>query len=209
MVFISCNRKKSTQSSNHKVYNVSVSMADEKQKNLNTKSNPKSERQKDNSINESFDEYFMTIKDSTVSLCCLEKLYNPFGSISTKDISSILPTYSVTKSQDDNSERTFFKKDENLVSIVNWKSEYSENDYEVFLGEGKLTDKNINLKNGLKIGMSKSEFMVNYLHFPDSIINKLNQVSVCQDERGNSFTKYKFTNDTLSIIKFGEWDEYE
>ncbi len=209
LIFISCNQNKSTKSSDNTVNNENLSKAQENREDINNEFNQKSESKIENSTNEAFDKYFMSIEDSIVSLCCVDKLYNPFGTFNEKDISGYLPTYSITKTKEDNSKTTIFKKGNDSVSIVIWKSEYAENDFETFLGKGQLTDINIQLNNGIKIGMSKTKFMDNFFQFPDSIINKLNQISVCLDERGDSFTKYKFDNDTLSIIKFGEWEEYE
>ena len=156
-----------------------------------------------------FDKYLTSFKDSTVSLCCLQELYNPFGELTPKRIKSYLKEYSISKESDGGSEKDIFKKDSSLVTLVNYKAEYSENVYELFLGKGILYDSSIELDNGIKIGISKQKFMTTFFQFSDTIINNLNQVSVCQDERGSSFTKYKFKNDKLVHIKFGEWDEFD
>ncbi len=153
-----------------------------------------------------FEKYFLSIHDSIVSLCCLESIYNPFGKLTQSDISSILLDYEISKENEDNLQKTIFKKGDNSVSLVNWESEYS-NDSEIFLGKGKLSDSGIQLKSGIKIGMSKGDFLKRFFQFSDSTINKIKQVSVCQDERAETFTSYLFTNDTLSMIKFGEWEE--
>ncbi len=153
-----------------------------------------------------FDKYFLSINNSKVSLCCLDAIYNPIGNLTENNISNLLPDYKITTETDENSIRTIFTKGKNSISIVKWQSEYS-NDFEIFLGKGQFIDSNIQLKKGIKIGMTKRDFLNCFFHFSDSTINKVKQVSACKDERGEVYTKYKFKSDTLSMIKFGEWVE--
>ncbi len=153
-----------------------------------------------------FDRYFLAFKDSTVSLCCLDELYNPFGLLIERDISGYLTDYEISYETEGESKTIVFSKNQNMVRLVKWKSEYSDH-FELFLGKGQLTDHDLRLLNGIKIGMTKTEFINRYFQFADSTIKKINQVSVCLDERGDSYTKYKFENDTLSRINFGEWEE--
>ena len=152
-----------------------------------------------------FDNYFLDFKDSTLSLCCLDELYNPFGFLTKRDIAGYLSDYEITLKTEGESETIIFSKDQNKVRLVRWKSEYSDR-IELFLGKGQFNDPKLKLNNGIKIGMAKKEFINCYFQFPDSTISKINRVSVCQDERGENFTQYKFEKDTLSIIKFGEWE---
>ncbi|GJM62912.1 hypothetical protein [Persicobacter diffluens] len=152
------------------------------------------------------DRYFLAFKDSTVSLCCLEELYNPFGLLIESDISGYLSDYEISYETGGESKTIVFSKNQNMVRLVKWKSEYSDH-FELFLGKGQLTDNDLTLLNEIKIGMTKTEFINRYFQFADSTIKKINQVSVCLDERGDSYTKYKFENDTLSRINFGVWEE--
>ncbi|WP_147377099.1 hypothetical protein [Mangrovibacterium diazotrophicum] len=175
--------------------------------NENVKTAPlKSEKIKENPPEGEFNRYFLAFKDSTVSLCCLDELYNPFGFLIEHDISSYLTGYEITKVTEGGSKTIIFSKDKDTVRLVKWKSEYSDH-LELFLGKGQVTNPHIRLKSGIKIGMNKTELINYYFQFTDSTINKINQISVCKDERGDNYTKYKFKNDTLSIITFGDWEE--
>ncbi len=167
---------------------------------------PEPEKVKESIPDGEFDKYFLSIKDSIVSLCCLESLYNPLGYITKNDISRLLPDYEIITKTEDNLRKTIFTKGNNSVCLVRWQSEYS-NDYEIGLGKGQLTDSKIRLTKGIKIGMAKKDFINYFFQFSDSTINKINRISACEDPRGETFTQYLFTNDTLSIIKFGEWEE--
>ncbi|MCY1635497.1 hypothetical protein [Marinifilum sp. D737] len=169
--------------------------------------NDRTEKEIEESDSVYFDKYLMSIKDSIVSLCCQDELYNPFGELNKSKVKSYLKDYSYSKESESN--KDIFRNDSNLVSIVTYKAEYAEDVYEVFLGKGILYDKSLELNNGIKIGMSKKTFMDKFFHFPDSVINNLNQVSACEDERGDSFTKYKFKDNQLIYIKFGEWNEFD
>ncbi len=202
----SCQEKKTKKTLTETTQNKSIIINNKESEEIADKQLiSKAEKEKDSA--EDFDKYFTSFNDSVVSLCCMDKLYNPFGFLSESSIKKYLPNFIVTKRTEEDSKITIFKNGKDSVSLVNWKDTYSENNTEIFLGKGQLTDKNIQLRYGIKIGMTKQEFMDNFFQFSDSIINRINIVSVCQDERGDSFTKYKFNNDTLSIIKFGEWEE--
>ena len=205
LLFIGCKEKKSKKSLDEAaLYKTAIIEKEELQNENVTTASLKSEKIKENVPEGEFDRYFLAFKDSTVSLCCLDELYNPFGFLMVNDISSNLTGYEITKMTEGESKTIIFSKDQDTVRLVKWKSEYSDH-FELFLGKGRITNPHIRLKNGTKIGMTKTEFINYYFQFADSTINKINQVSVCQDERGENFTKYKFENDTLSIIKFGEW----
>jgi hypothetical protein len=207
LLFIGCKEKKRTESLNDTAPNKTERI---EKKELNVEkvlaAPSKSKKIKENVPEGEFDRYFMAFKDSTFSLCCLDELYNPFGLLIESEISSYLTDYEITYETEGESKTIVFSKNKNMVRLVKWKSEYSDR-FDLFLGKGQLTDPDLILKKGIKIGITKTEFIHRYFQFADSTIKKINQISVCQDERGDSYTKYIFENDTLSRIKFGEWEE--
>jgi hypothetical protein len=156
-----------------------------------------------------WDEYFVSIKDSALSLCCLWDLYNPFEELTVSKISAILPEYDISFDSVPFTTKVIFSNGVSEIILKTQKMEYAENTYETYLGRGNLIDTSITLSNNIKIGMPKQVLMSNYFDISDSLAHIIRQISVSIDERGATHTKYRFENDKLVSIEFGSSENYK
>ena len=72
----------------------------------------------------------------------------------------------------------------------------------VNIGKKKIVDSSIELTHGIKVGMDKHILLDKFFIYSDEIGSKLNQIAVCEDERGELYTKYKFVDGKLTEIEF-------
>ncbi|TMM51515.1 hypothetical protein FEE95_21750 [Maribacter algarum] len=70
-----------------------------------------------------------------------------------------------------------------------------------------MLDSTVLLQNGIRIGMDKKELLDKFFIYSEKIAFSLAQISVCEDERGELYTKYKFVDRKLTEIEFASLDE--
>jgi len=138
--------------------------------------------------------------DSTIlSLLNYEGLFNPLGENLDQELSSYIKEIDTNKIS--------YKKGNSAIMLNYYINEmYGNTEY--FM-KGILLDKEIDLINNIHIGMSKKDFLQNLFILKKSQIKKLKQVSIDEDERGETNTQYRFDKEKLIAISFGNYDEYE
>ena len=148
-----------------------------------------------------YDLYMLSYQDSVLSLIH-ENLFNPMKSVNLGYISSVLPDYELRVDRTETGETDTFSKEKSFVKIIEWNNPNND-EIETYLYKGLITDKTIKFPIGVQIGMNKRDFMAIFFNCSDKMLNELKQVSACQDDRGEFYTKYKFNNDKLMEIEFG------
>jgi len=149
-----------------------------------------------------FGDYFMALKNSNLSLCCIDSLYNPFMSFDNQSIREILKGFEESKDKNSIS----FKMKNSQIKLIEWNSEET-NEYRIFFGNSIFIEPDIEFPNGIKIGMTKKEIMSKIFVFDEYLFDEIKQISVCEDELGEGYTKYKFSNNKLIEIEFGNHSE--
>jgi hypothetical protein len=153
-----------------------------------------------------FGDYFLTYNGTNLSLCCQFELHNPFGGLDNSTIKTYLTDFELKIDTTEYSYDFIYTKNNSSFRIVELRPEKSGEEGS-FIGKGKLLDGSVTLPNGIKIGMDKKDLLDKYFVYPEKLIDSLIQIAVCEDERGELFTKYKFDNGQLIEIEFGSHDE--
>ncbi|WP_108805516.1 hypothetical protein [Aquimarina sp. Aq107] len=153
-----------------------------------------------------FGDYFLTYNKTNISLCCKLELHNPLDGLDSKTIKTFLTDYKFRKDTTEYAYNYIYSKGNSIFKIVELRPEKS-GENATFIGQGKLVDDSITLSNGIKIGMDKNDFLDKYFVYSKEAIDSLSQVAVCEDERGELFTKYKFEDGKLIEIEFGSPNE--
>ena len=88
----------------------------------------------DNELKIEWNDYMMSLKDSVLSMCNFEKLYNPFGDFSHSKIKQTLNCMA-TIDTTENSVSFLYENKKFSITVVNWKNPYKD-EYDVFLVKG-------------------------------------------------------------------------
>ncbi len=151
--------------------------------------------------------YMLSYQNSVLSLIH-ETLFNPMESVNLGYISSVLPDYELRIDRTETGETDTFSKGKSFVKIIEWNNPNND-EIETYLYKGLIIDKMIKFPIGVQIGMNKRDFMSIFFNYSDRILDELKQVSACQDDRGEFYTKYKFSDDKLIEIEFGNLSDFE
>lgn len=153
-----------------------------------------------------FGDYFLNYNRTNISLCCQLELHNPLEGLDNKTIKSYLTDFEYKTDTTEYAYSYIYSKGNSIFKVVELRPEKS-GEKGSFISQGKLVDSSVTLSNGIKIGMDKKGLLNKYFIYPKKMIDSLKQIAVCEDERGELFTKYKFTDGKLSEIEFGSPDE--
>ena len=153
-----------------------------------------------------FGDYFLTYNGTNISLCCQLELHNPLEGVDHKTIKNYLTDFEFKTDTTEYAYNYIYSKGNSIFKIVELRPEKSGEEG-TFIGRGNLVDNSVTLSKGIKIGMDKKDLLDKYFVYTEKTADSLNQIAVCEDERGELFTKYKFKDGKLTEIEFGSPDE--
>ena len=139
-------------------------------------------------------EYFASIEDSTLSMCCYQ-IFNIIPSIDFTRFNKTTEKYLL-----DNQTHTvdvYFHESSFIKRFYNSHPEVIHQD----LVCGRIQNKELIANDLIQIGMTKSQFF-NIFFRPTELIKQLTRLDIYENELGESFTSYRFMNDTLKEIIF-------
>jgi amino acid transporter len=157
---------------------------------------------------QSFD--FAAMQDSTGNtltfVTCAEYVYSPFGQVTNKSEikTGLLKNFSVTDRVDtmDIGAIEFQILKHNTSRLIFFFDNDPEASKHSFIFKGDINDNDVMLLDGIKIGMSKANFVATFFDtFPDELIAKYNIIAFesCIDDIRHTYT---FKDDKLKSINF-------
>jgi len=166
----------------------------------------------DKGLKEKFGDYFIGYNNGILSLCCFDDLAYPFGGNEKHEIQKycINCTDSTYKIEINDGLHDRAKLYNSTSKLTLFSYSHEDGFTEFYLEDSSyFNTPTVQLKNGLKIGMSKKAVFDKYFTSSnDSILSSLELIAVCPDERGELYTQYRFAEDTLNSIIWG-FDMYK